>query len=89
MTERSVAFYAERMCMTPKYLSTLVKDASGKTATEWIDAFLLLEAENLLIYSELTVKEIGYRLHFQSIPSFHKFFKKQTGMTPNEYRNTK
>jgi len=86
MTEKSVAFYAEKMYMTPKYLTTLVKNESGMTATDWIDSFLVLEAKNLLKYSDLTVKEIGYRLHFQSIPSFHKFFKSKTGMTPNEYR---
>ena len=86
MTEKGVAFYAGKMNMTPKYLTTLVKNASGRTATQWIDAFLVLEAKNLLKYSDLTVKEIGYRLNFQSIPSFHKFFKNQTGLTPNEYR---
>ena len=89
MTEKGVAFYAGKMYMTPKYLTTLVKNASGRTATDWIDTFLVLEAKNLLKYSDLTVKEIGYRLHFQSIPSFHKFFKGQTGMTPNEYRFAK
>lgn len=89
MTEKSVVFYAEKMYMTPKYLTTLVKNVSGKTATDWIDTFLVLEAKNLLKYSDLTVKEIGYRLNFQSIPSFHKFFKAQTGMTPNEYRAAK
>lgn len=86
MNEKGVAFYAEQMCLTPKYLTTLVKNVSGRTATEWIDAFIVLEAKNLLKYSDLTVKEIGYRLNFQSIPSFHKFFKTQTRMTPNEYR---
>ena len=89
MTEKSVAFYAGKMYMTPKYLTTLVKNVSGRTATDWIDTFLVLEAKNLLKYSDLTVKEIGYRLNFQSIPSFHKFFKSQTGMTPNEYRAVK
>lgn len=89
MTEKSVAFYAEKMYMTPKYLTTLVKNVSGKTATDWIDTFLILEAKNLLKYSDLTVKEIGYHLHFRSIPSFHKFFKSQTGLTPNEYRFSK
>lgn len=89
MTEKSVAFYAEKLYMTPKYLTTLVKNVSGKTATDWIDTFLVLEAKNLLKYSELTIKEIGYHLNFRSIPSFHKFFKSQTGLTPNEYRLSK
>ena len=86
MTEKSVAFYAGRMYITPKYLTTLVKSVSGRTATDWIDSFVILEAKNLLKYSDLTIKEIGYRLNFQSIPSFHKFFRKLTGMTPNDYR---
>lgn len=87
MSGKGLGFYAEKMCITPKYLTTVVKAVSGKTAMEWIDTFTVLEAKNLLKYSDLSVKEIGYSLHFSSIPSFHKFFKRQTGMTPNEYRS--
>ena len=86
-TQKSVVFYAEKLYLTPKYLTTLVKNISGRTATEWIDSFVILEAKNLLKYSNLSVKEIGFRLNFRSIPSFHKFFKKNTGMTPSEYRD--
>lgn len=86
LTQKEVSFYADKMYMSPKYLTTLVKKVSGKTATDWIDTFLVLEAKNLLKYSDLTIKEIGYRLNFHSIPSFHKFFKNQTGLTPSEFR---
>lgn len=86
MTHKTIGFYAEKLYLTPKYLSSLVKTVSGRTASEWIDAFIILEAKNLLKYSNLTIKEIGYKLHFASIPSFFKFFKSHTGMTPTDYR---
>lgn len=89
LTQKGVGFYADKMYMSPKYLTTMVKNVSGKTATDWIDTFLVLEAKNLLRYSDMTIKEIGYRLNFLSIPSFHKFFKTQTGITPNEFRSLK
>lgn len=86
MTHKTIGFYADQLYLTPKYLSGLVKTVSGRTASEWIDSFIVLEAKNLLKYSNLTVKEIGYKLHFASIPSFFKFFKSHTGKTPTEYR---
>lgn len=87
MSHRNIGFYADRLYLTPKYLSTLVKSVSGRTASEWIDSFVILEAKNLLKYSDLTVKEIGYKLNFASIPSFFKFFKSNTGTTPAAYRS--
>ena len=86
-TERGVAFYADKLCLTPKYLSKLVKTASGRSAPDWIDSFVILEAKNLLKYSDIPIKEVVYRLHFPNPSVFHKFFKTHTGMTPSEYRN--
>lgn len=86
ISHKNIGFYADRLYLTPKYLSGLVKTVSGRTASEWIDSFMILETKNLLKYSDLSVKEIGCRLHFASIPSFFKFFKSKTGMTPTEYR---
>lgn len=86
MTHKNIGFYADQLYLTPKYLSGLVKTVSGRRASEWIDSFVILETKNLLKYSDLTVKEIGYKLNFASIPSFFKFFKSKTGMTPTEYR---
>ena len=85
-TERGMAFYADKLCLTPKYLSKLVKQANGRSAPAWIDSFVILEAKNMLKYSDKTIKEIVYALHFPNQSVFYKFFKAHTGMTPSEYR---
>ena len=84
--ERAMGFYADRLCLTPKYLSKLVKSASGKSGPEWIDSFVILEAKNMLKYSDMPIKEIVYKLHFPNSSVFYKFFKSHTGQTPSEYR---
>ncbi len=85
---RNVGFYADKLCLTPKYLSKLIKTASGRSAPEWIDAFVILEAKNLLRHSDISIKEIVYRLNFPNQSVFYKFFKCRTDMTPSEYRNS-
>lgn len=85
---RNVGFYADKLCLTPKYLSKLIKTASGRSAPEWIDSYVILEAKNLLKYSGIAIKEIVYRLNFPNQSVFYKFFKARTGMTPSEYRNS-
>ena len=84
---RNVGFYADKLYLTPKYLSKLIKSASGKSAPEWIDAYVILEAKNMLKYSNESIKEIVYKLNFPNQSVFYKFFKARTGMTPKEYRN--
>ena len=86
--ERTVGFYAEKLCLTPKYLSKLIKQASGRSAPDWIDSFVVLEAKNLLKYSNISIKEIVFRLHFPNQSVFYKFFKTHAGMTPSEYRKS-
>ena len=83
-----VIFYADQLCMSPKYLSKLIKEVSGKSAPEWIDAYVMLEAKHLLKYSDMPVKEIVFRLNFSNQTVFYKYFKAHTGMTPTEYRNS-
>jgi len=85
---RNVGFYADKLCLTPKYLSKLIKTATGRSAPEWIDAYVILEAKNLLKYSNVTIKEVVFRLNFPNQSVFYKFFKARTGMTPSEYRNS-
>ena len=85
---RNVGFYADKLCLTPKYLSKLIKNTSGRSAPEWIDAYVILESKNLLKYSDMTIKEIVYSLNFPNQSVFYKFFKARTGMTPSEYRNS-
>jgi AraC-like DNA-binding protein len=84
---RNVGFYAEKLSLTPKYLSRIIKEASGRSAPEWIDDYVILEAKNLLKYSGLPIKEVVYRLNFPSQSVFYKFFKAHTGLTPTEYKN--
>ena len=84
--ERGMAFYADKLCLTPKYLSRLEKLSSGRSAPDWIDSFVILEAKNMLKYSDKPIKEIVYMLHFPNQGVFYKFFKAHTGMTPSEYR---
>ncbi len=86
--QRGMAFYADKLCLTPKYLSKLVKLSSGRSAPDWIDSFVILEAKNLLRYSDKPIKEIVYLLHFPNQSVFYKFFKSHTGYTPSEYRKS-
>jgi len=85
-SERNMSFYADKLCLSPKYLSKVVKDVSGQSGPQWIDSFVVLEAKNMLKHSNMPIKEIVYRLNFQNSSVFYKFFKAHTGMTPSEYR---
>lgn len=87
-SQRNIGFYADRMCLTPKYMAKIIKDTSGRTASDWIDSYVILEARNMLKYSGMTVKEIVVALNFPDTPSFYRFFKVRTGMTPVEYRKS-
>ena len=80
--ERSVSYYADKMFLTAKHLSTVVKEISGKTAGEWIDSLVVLEAKALLKSSEMSIQEIADELHFANQSFFGKYFKHHTGMSP-------
>lgn len=86
--ERSVAFYASRLCITPKYLSIVVKKASGKTPSEWIHEESVKAIETMLCHTQASIKEIVYELNFPNPSFFGKFFKAQKGMSPKLYRKT-
>ena len=86
--ERQVIFYADRLCISPKYLSSIVHDVSGKYATDWIDEYVMLEAKALLKSRNFTIKEICQRMNFSTQSLFAKYFKQHSGMTPREYRNS-
>ena len=89
MQERSVGFYAGLLHLTPKYLTTLIRKTSGRTAAEWIDDYVVLEAKNLLKYSTMSIQEIAYCLNFPNQSFFGKYFRNHTGMTPSAYRMSK
>ena len=88
-TERSVAFYAAQLHITPKYLTSLIKSVSGRTAAEWIDEYVILEAKNLLRYSPMSIQEVAYALNFSNQSFFGKYFKHHTSMSPSQYKNQK
>ena len=89
MQERSVGFYAGQLHLTPKYLTTIIRKTSGRTAAEWIDDYVVLEAKNLLKYSTMSIQEIAYCLNFPNQSFFGKYFRSHTGMTPSAYRMSK
>ena len=84
--ERSVQFYADKLCITPKHLSTVVKAVSGRTAGSWIDGYVLLAAKVMLRSSANTIQEVSVALNFPSQSFFGKFFKQHVGISPREYR---
>lgn len=84
--ERNVSFYARQMNITPKYLSTVVKQVSGKTAARWIDESVILEAKTLLKYSGMSIQEIAYHLNFSTQSFFGKYFKQHTGISPSRFK---
>lgn len=86
-TERKVSFYAEKLHLTAGYLSTVIKNISGKTAAEWIDNYVTLEAKALLKSTHMTIQQISDHLNFPSQSFFGKYFKRQTGLSPKEYKN--
>lgn len=84
--ERSVGFYARQLCITPKYLTTLIKRISGQSVSEWIDNYVILEAKTLLKYSTMSIQEIAYYLNFPNQSFFGSYFKRIAGMSPTQYK---
>ncbi len=82
----SLAFYADKLCITPRYLGVLIKEASGITAKEWLDRALATCAKVLLRHGDKQVAEIADELCFPNPSFFCKFFKRMTGVTPQQYR---
>ena len=85
-TERGIAFYADKLCVTPKYLSSLLKNVTGKTALEIIEEYAIVECKALLRSTKMSIQEISDELNFPSQSVFGKYFKRLTGMSPKEYR---
>lgn len=83
---REVSFYADKLCISSKYLTMLMQDVSGKSAKEWIIEYTILEIKALLRDTNLDIKEIVSRTHFQSQSLLSRFFRMHVGMTPTQYR---
>lgn len=86
VSERGVRFYADRMCLSPKYLTTLVKSVSGCTVQQLVFKAITKKAISLITTTDKSIKEIADELNFPNASSFGTFFKKQVGMSPVNYR---
>lgn len=86
--QRKITYYANRMCLTPKYLSTLIRKFSGRGPSDWIDMCVVMEAKNLLRYSDMSIQEIAFYLGFPTQSFFGRYFKAHTGQSPKLFRKT-
>ena len=87
-TERFLDFYATKLDITPKHLSRTIKQQTGTSAVDWINRFVILEAKVMLRSSNLNIQQIAEELNFPSQSFFGKYFKKATGISPKDYRNS-
>ena len=87
--ERLIGFYADKLCITPKYLSKLVKETTGLSAGDWIERHVTLEARAMLQSSDMTIQQIATSLNFPNQSFFGKYFKRATGISPKQYRSNK
>lgn len=85
-SQHNLDFYAKRLCLSPRYMSTLVKQVSGKAAKQWIDDAIITRIKVALRHSDKTVSEIADEMCFPNPSFFCKYFKRLTGMTTQAYR---
>jgi AraC family transcriptional activator of pobA len=82
----TVNYMAAQLSLTPKYLSDLLKQETGKTALELIHLYVISEAKNMLVAGDRSIAEIAYQLGFENPPYFSRLFKKEVGMSPKEFK---
>jgi len=82
----TVNYIADQLNLSSRYLSDLLKQETGKTAMELIHIYLMSEAKNLLKTADQSVSEIAYTLGFENLPYFSRLFKKEVGISPNQYK---
>ena len=81
-----ISYYAQRMCLTERYLSTIIRQASGSTAKDWIDRALINRIKVELRHTDKSAAQIAEEMHFANPSFFSKYFRRLTGMTPKEYK---
>lgn len=86
--ERDTSFYADKLFLSPHYLASIIKKESGQTVMDWINKQVILEAKVMLKHSNKLVFEVSDELNFPNASFFNKFFKRITGMTPKQYKNS-
>lgn len=83
---REITFYATQLSITPKYLSRVIKEVSGRSAKDWLVEYIVLEIKSLLNNTSLNIQEITIEANFSTQASLGRFFKKHTGVSPSQYR---
>lgn len=86
--ERSISYYADVLCVTPKYLSQVIHNVSGRFASDWITDFVILEAKALLKSRQYTVQQVADMLNFSNQSFFGKYFKEKVGCSPSKYQKS-
>ena len=84
--EHEVKFYAEKLSITPYYLSKITRKTMGASAKELIDRQIVTEIKCLLTTTDLSIKELAARFHFDTMSYMARFFRRYTGCTPEEFR---
>ena len=86
--QHDVKFYANKLCITTQYLSSILKEQSGRSASQWIQEALIIEAKGLLKSPRINVQQVADKLYFPDQSTFGKFFKKHTGLSPMTFRKS-
>lgn len=86
--ERSISYYADVLCVTPKYLSQVIHNVSGRFASDWITDFVILEAKALLKSRQYTIQQVADMLNFSNQSFFGKYFKEKVGCSPSKYQKS-
>lgn len=84
--ERTVAYYASRLCLTPRHLSSVIKEYSGQSVSGWVTRYVVIEAKRLLANPGNDIQQVARRLNFPTQSAFGKFFKKAEGVNPTDFR---
>lgn len=83
---RTLSYYADKLCKSPKYLSRVIMESTGKSATDWIERCVVMDAKAQLVSTHKRISEISDDLGFPSPSFFGKYFKRQTGLSPKAFR---
>ena len=86
--QHDVKYYASKLCITTQYLSSILKEQSGRSASQWIQEALMIEAKSLLKSPRINVQQVADKLNFPDQSTFGKFFKKHTGISPLAFRKS-
>ena len=86
LQHKNIGWYAEQLCLSPKYLANVIKNTTGRPAGAWLDDLVLLQAKTLLTTSRLTIQQIADSLGFKNQSHFGTFFRRAVGVSPKNYR---